>query len=441
MSSYITRKTIGDTKWFKRDRFGMFIHFGLYALPARREWVKSFERTKEEKYQKYFDNFNPDLLDAKEWALWAKKSGMKYAILTTKHHDGFCLFDSKYTDYKSTNTPYKKDIVREFVDALRAEGLRVGFYYSLIDWHHPEFPIDVLHPRRDDKNAEELDKGRDMKKYAEYMRNQLSELLTNYGKIDILWTDFSYPVDPVKCKPWMQFDGAKGAQQWETEKMIELVRSIQPDIIINNRAGIDQDVWTPEQVQATEWVKHKETGELVTWESCQTFSGSWGYHRDESSWKSPEMLIKMLIKTVALGGNLIMNVGPTGRGCFDYRAQNSLQAFADWMKYNSRSIYGCTMAEPEFCAPDGTVLTQSECGKRLYIHILDYPFSRLEFKNLADKIEYASLLCDGSEILYTLNSASNNCEGGDIEVENSVFFQIPVIKPRDIVPVIEVILK
>lgn len=441
MSSHITRKTIGDTKWFMHDRFGMFIHFGLYAIPARREWVKSIERMKEEKYQRYFNNFNPDLLDAKEWASWAKKAGMKYAILTTKHHDGFCLFDSKFTSYKSTNTPYKKDIVREFVDAFRAEGLRVGFYYSLIDWHHPEFPIDVLHPRRDDKNAEELDKGRNMKKYAEYMRNQLTELLTNYGKIDILWTDFSYPTEPKAYRPWMQFDGGKGAEQWESEKLIAVARKLQPNIIINNRAGIEQDLWTPEQVQATEWVKHKETGELVTWESCQTFSGSWGYHRDESSWKSPEMLIKMLIKTVALGGNLIMNVGPTARGDFDYRAKASLQAFADWMKYNIRSIYGCTMAEPEFVAPQGTYLTQSEDGKRLYVHLFDYPFSRLEFKNLADKIEFAVFLNDGSEILYTVNSASNNCEGGDVEAENSVFFNLPVIKPNEIVPVIEIILK
>ena len=153
MSSYIRKKTPGNTEWFVHDRFGMFLHFGLYSLGARDEWCKTTELMSEEKYQVYFDHFNPDLYDAREWAKKAKAAGMKYAVLTTKHHDGFCLFDSKYTDYTVMNTPYGKDIVREFVDAFRAEGLGVGFYYSVIDWHHPEFPIDQIHPRRKDPDA------------------------------------------------------------------------------------------------------------------------------------------------------------------------------------------------------------------------------------------------------------------------------------------------
>ena len=192
MSSYVTKKTPGDTAWFTHDRFGMFIHWGLYSMPARHEWIKTRERIPEEKYDKYFKYFNPDLFDAREWARQAKAAGMKYAVLTTKHHEGFCLFDSKYTDYKSTNTPCGKDIVREYVDAFRAEGLKIGFYYSLIDWHHPDFTVDMIHPRRDDPDAQKLNEGRDMHRYAEYMRNQVTELLTNYGKIDILWFDFSY---------------------------------------------------------------------------------------------------------------------------------------------------------------------------------------------------------------------------------------------------------
>ena len=312
MSSYVTRKTPGDTAWFRHDRFGMFIHFGLYALPSRHEWVKNHECTPEEKYQKYFDHFNPDLFDAREWARQAKAAGMKYAVLTTKHHEGFCLFDSQYTDYKSTNTPFGRDLVREYADAFRAEGLKVGFYYSLIDWHHPDFPIDMLHPRRNDPDAFEQNQGRDMHKYAEYMRNQVRELLTNYGKIDILWFDFSYSGNkPEPGKEWMK---GKGKDDWEAEELIALARSLQPGIIIDNRTELEQDLWTPEQYQPLEWIRHKETGELVTWEACQTFSGSWGYFRDETSWKSPEMLVRMLVNTVALGGNLLMNVGPTSRG-------------------------------------------------------------------------------------------------------------------------------
>ena len=253
MSDYITRKTPGDTAWFTHDRFGMFIHFGLYALPARHEWVKSAEEISEEKYDTYFRHFNPDLCDPREWARQAKTAGMKYAVMTTKHHEGFCLFDSKYTDYKSTNTPYGRDIIREYADAFRAEGLHVGFYYSLIDWHHPDFTIDWVHPRRNEENAQQLNEGRDMHRYAEYMRNQVTELLTNYGKIDILWLDFSYTDKPADAKDWMV---GKGKDAWEAEKLIETARSLQPDIIINNRTEIDQDIWTTEQYQPMEWVKY-----------------------------------------------------------------------------------------------------------------------------------------------------------------------------------------
>ena len=319
MSSYVTRKTPGDTAWFTHDRFGMFIHWGLYSMPARHEWIKMREEIPEEKYDKYFKYFNPDLFDAREWARQAKAAGMKYAVLTTKHHEGFCMWDTQYSDYKCTNTPAGRDLVREYVDAFRAEGLHIGFYYSLIDWHHPQFPIDMNHPRRDDPDAYEQSKDRDMRVYAEYMRNQVRELLTNYGKIDVLWFDFSYSGRvPEKGKEWMK---GKGKDDWEAEKLIALARELQPGIMIDNRTEIEQDLWTPEQYQPLEWVRHKETGELVVWEACQTFSGSWGYYRDETTWKSPEMLIRMLVNTVALGGNLLMNVGPTSRGYFDARAE------------------------------------------------------------------------------------------------------------------------
>lgn len=439
MSSYITRKTPGNTEWFKHDRFGMFIHFGLYALPARHEWIKTLEFISEEKYQKYFENFNPDLFDAKEWARKAKKAGMKYAVLTTKHHEGFCLFDSRYTDYKITNTPFGRDLVKEYVEAFRAEGLKVGFYYSLIDWHHPDFPIDINHPRRRDPDAPELDRGRDMHKYCEYMRNQVRELLTNYGKIDILWFDFSYEQGHPEARDWMQFGGGKGKNEWEAEELIATARSLQPDIIIDNRTQIEQDIDTPEQWQPTEWPRHKETGELLVWEACQTFSGSWGYHRDEQTWKSPEILINMLIDTVSCGGNLLMNVGPTGRGDFDYRADNALEEFGKWMKHNSRSIYGCTMAEPEFTAPPGTKLTQSEDGSRLYIHLQKYPILGLKMDCLYGKIDYIQFLHDSSELIYREYDNSVNATMGDFSAK--VFIELPAVKPPFITPVIEVILK
>lgn len=441
MSSYKVRKTPGDTTWFRHDRFGMFIHWGLYAMPARHEWIKTREFIPEEKYDLYFKHFNPDLYDPKEWARQAKAAGMKYVVLTSKHHEGFCLWDSQYTDYKCTNTPAGRDLIREFVDAFRAEGLRIGFYYSLIDWHHPEFPIDRLHPRRNDPDAAEKNKSRDMKKYAQYMRDQVTELLTNYGKIDILWFDFSYGHTDRPEDRTAPLEMGKGKFDWESEALIATARAINPDIIINNRTQIEQDLWTPEQYQAKDWPRDKD-GNLVTWEACHTFSGSWGYYRDETSWKSPEMLIQMLINTVALGGNLLMNVGPTARGFFDYRAEAALRAYADWMKYNSRSIYGCTMAEPELLplCPNGCKFTQSKDGKRLYIHLFEYPFEYLELYGFAGKVEYAQFLHDGSELLCSEKVSVASQEGlaarGDL-----LAIKLPIVKPPVIVPVIELFLK
>ena len=439
MSSYVTKKTPGDTAWFVQDRFGMFIHFGLYAMPARNEWIMTWEKMTQEHYQNYFENFNPDLFDAREWARTAKAAGMKYAVLTAKHHDGFCLFDSKYTDFKSTNTPFGRDLVKEYADAFRAEGLKVGLYYSLLDWHHPDFVIDDRHPLRDHPDAVEMNKQRDQKKYAQYMRDQVTELLTNYGDISILWFDFTYNtvVDPVK---YPYFSG-KTKEDWESEKLIEVARTLRPGIIIDNRSGIDQDLSTPEQNQPDQWPRHKQTGELLTWEACQTFSGSWGYFRDEMSWKSPKMLIEMLCKTVSLGGNLLMNVGPCARGYLDKRAVNALDAYAEWMKYNSRSIYGCTMAEPEFKAPKGTVLTQSVDGKRLYIHFFSYPFFNFMMEDMAGKVKYAQFLHDGSEILYSEGKPSDMIGERAADNEKAIYFRVPTVQPDVLVPVIGLILK
>lgn len=438
MSSYQTRPTPGDTAWFSKSRFGMFIHWGLYAMPARHEWIKTREKIPEAHYAKYFKYFDPDLYDPKAWAKQAKAAGMKYVVFTTKHHEGFCMFDSQYTDYKCTNTPAGRDLTAELVEAFRAEGLRVGFYYSLIDWHHPDFPIDMLHPRRDDPDALEQNEGRDVKKYAAYMRNQVRELLTNYGKIDILWFDFSYSGRVGEGnQAWMR---GKGKDDWEAEELIALARSLQPGIIIDNRTELEQDLWTPEQYQPLEWIRHKETGELVTWEACQTFSGSWGYYRDETSWKSPEMLIRMLVNTVSLGGNLLMNVGPTARGYFDKRAEAALKVYADWMQVNARSIYGCTMAEPEFIAPADCRLTQSADGKRLYVHLFAYPFAHLQLRGMAGKVDYAQFLHDASELNITEGSVRHFSEGA-AKADDLLVIELPPVKPDVLVPVIELMLK
>lgn len=443
-NSFKTRPTPGKTEWFVADRFGMFIHWGLYALPARHEWVKFNEKVSEEKYEKYFKYFDPDLYDPKQWAKMAKAAGMKYVVLTTKHHEGFCLWDSQFTDYKATNTSAGRDLIKPYVEAFRDEGLKVGFYYSLIDWHHPEFPIDILHPRNNNQEYIDSNKNRDMKKYAEYMRNQVRELLTNYGKIDILWFDFSYAAEEFKNMLALAFNTnvnislpGKGKDDWEAEALLKMVREIQPDIIVDNRTEIEQDLWTPEQFQPREWVKHEETGELVVWETCQTFSGSWGYYRDELTWKSPEMLVRMLINTVSCGGNLLLNVGPTSRGEFDSRAVTALSSMGEWMHSNSRSIYGCTASN--FSAPVDCRYTQN--GKHLYLHILAWPFKQLFLDGLAGKIDYAQFLHDGSEVLFNdMEPGKGNFLTAEGK-ESEVVMEVPVVKPNVIIPVIEIFLK
>lgn len=420
--------TQGNTEWFVHDRFGMFIHWGLYALAARHEWVKNREELSDAAYQKYFDHFNPDLYDPHQWAQVARDAGMNYVVVTTKHHEGFCLWDSKLTDYKAPNTPYGKDVLRPLVEAFRAAGLKIGFYYSLIDWHHPHFPIDGFHPLHNHPDALEWNKQRDIRIYAAYVHDQVRELLTDFGPIDIIWFDFSYPKYEYRGMP------GKGREDWRSEELLRLVRELQPAIIVNNRLDLPAeyaDVHTPEQFQPRSWVH--VNGKPVVWETCQTFSGSWGYYRDEYTWKSPEQLIQMLINTVACGGNLLMNVGPTARGTFDERALNALRVYRDWMRLHARSIYGCTQSE--FTAPPDCRFTQN--GKRLYLHIFAWPFRHLHIDGLAGRVEYAQLLNDASEIRFQ-DAASHQDEAvsGD-----TLTLELPVRKPDVVVPVVELFLK
>lgn len=420
--------------WWTHDRFGMFIHWGIYSLPARHEWVQLYEKIPHADYRKYFDHFNPDLYDPKEWAAKAKAAGMKYVVITTKHHDGFCLWDTKYTDYKVTNTPYGKDLIKPLVEAFRAEGIRVGFYYSLIDWHHPHFAFDRSHPPvpTDLEERKKANAGRNMDIYRQYMKDQLLELLTDYGRIDELFMDFSYPGE-----------GGKGHEDWDSEGLLKLIRELQPHIIVDNRMDMEHTDWgwdfvTPEQFMPQEWPTVR--GERVPWETCQTFSGSWGYHRDEYSWKSVHQLIVMLVETVSKGGNLLLNVGPTARGTFDDRANERLDGLARWMKFHNRSIYGCTQAPDEFETPQNCLMTYNPTTRRLYIHVLEWPFKSLHLPGFKDKFKYAQLLNDGSEIKFRTQTQKG---GSTIETskESDVILSLPVERPDVEVPVIELFLE
>lgn len=425
-----TLSSTADTTWFTHARFGMFIHWGLYSQAARHEWVKHRECITSEDYRKYVEVFNPDLYDPRAWARAAREAGMKYFVITTKHHEGFCLWDSKHTDYKATNTPCGKDLLKEMVEAFRAEGLRVGFYYSLIDWHHEEFPVDRNHPQRNDTAFRQKTKDRDVSKYAAYMRAQVRELLTEFGPIDILWFDFSYPGK----------DG-KGHEDWESEALVKMIRELQPSVMINNRLDLPGvgDLVTPEQYVPAE-APTDEDGNAQVWEGCQTFSGSWGYHRDESSWKSVPMLVQMLVNHVSRGGNLLLNVGPTARGEFDARALDRLQGIGEWMKRHSRSIYGCTQAPAEFVAPLDCRYTWNPETNRLYCHIFAWPFKELHLPGMAGKIKYAQLLNDASEVQFRSPQTDVHANLNAKTPQGAVTLELPTTMPNVEVPVVELFL-
>ncbi len=437
-----TMKTPGDVEWFKKDRFGLFIHWGLYAMPARHEWIKSKEKMTDEHYQRYFSRFDPDLYDPNLWAKHAADAGMKYFVVTTKHHDGFCLWDSKLTDYKSTNTPAGRDLIRPMVDAFRAAGLRAGFYHSLIDWHHPDYVIDSSnHPLRDHPDRDKFNATRDQTKYQAYLHGQVRELLTEYGDIDVLWFDFSFP---DKAHP-DDFTKGKGHLAWDSRRLYDMIRELAPNIILTDRLDLTDmplsggDIKTPEQAQPLGWVHIDHDGRKVpvTWEACQTFSGSWGYHRDEMNWRDTDQLLRTLIDCVSKGGSLLLNVGPTGRGEFDARAISRLQGMGDWMKRHGRSIYGCTQAPEGITAAPDSRLTYNPDTNRLYLHLFAWPYKHVHVPGAVGKVKYAQLLHDASEVGLGMDEWHAN----QISLTgNDLTLILPQTRPDVAVPVIEMYL-
>ncbi len=383
------------TEWYRDARFGMFIHWGLYAIPACGEWLRGSAELTAEQYEPYMDEFTAENYDPKEWARLAKKAGMKYAVLTAKHHDGFCLFDSKLTDFKSTNAPCGRDLVREFLDAFRAEGIRVGLYFSVIDWRHPDFPHygDMFHPMRN--NPECSNENRDFDRYLEFMFGQIRELLTNYGKLDIMWFDFSY--GDMKC------------EKWKASELIEMVRSIQPDVVIDNRlegsaedAGsirtldptpYSGDFASPEQMIPPDGLRDAG-GNPIPWESCVTLNDHWGYAANDHHYKSAKMVIRMLVDCVSKDGNLILNVGPNAKGEIPEESAEILEEVGRWMKKNGRSIYGCGYAG--IPKPEWGRFTRN--GNRLYAHVMEEQAGAICLPGMAGMVEKMRRVSDNTVV-------------------------------------------
>ena len=416
-----------------RERgFGLFVHWGLYALPARSEWLRHRERLSNADYQRYFDHFYPDLYDPDEWAAAAEAAGARYLVVTTKHHDGFCLWDTALTEYRATRTAWGRDLIAPLVTALRERDLGVGFYHSLIDWHHPQFPIDGLHPERD--NPVVRAQPRDIAQYREYLHGQVRELLTGYGRIDELWLDFSYRNHVHEGVPvW----GGKGAADWGSEQLLAMVRQMQPGILVNDRLDIPGDFVTPEQYQPS--APPTRDGRPVPWEACQTLNGSWGYDRDNLDYKSPDLLLRMLVDTVSKDGSLLLNVGPTARGELDPRATGILTEIGRWMRQHGRAIYGA--GSSTFTPPPDCRYTQR--GDRLYLHLFAWPFEMVHLPGLAGRVAYAQFLHDGSEVRQGQPDPDDEpyATRPGAQPSDVVTLEVPVRRPDVAIPVIELFLR
>ncbi|PWT92099.1 MAG: alpha-L-fucosidase [Blastocatellia bacterium] len=345
-----TTSTVEDRerrmRWWHEAKFGMFIHWGVYSTLGRHEWVMENEGIPAKEYEPYADSFKPKPTPARDWARLAKRAGMKYMVMTTKHHEGFCNFDSKLTSYCATKRGPGRDLVREYVEAARAEGLRFGFYYSLMDWHHPDGAISLK-----DEAAR--------RRFVDYIHGQVQELMTNYGKVDILWYDVAWPLDP------------KG---WESVEMNTMVRKLQPDIIINNRSKIPEDFDTPEQ--------RIEASQNRPWESCMTLNDSWGYQATDTNWKSPTTVIKNLITCARDGGNYLLNIGPTADGSIPPDSVRILSAVGDWMAKHGETIYLSDRCQPR----RGSYVSFTRKGNTLYAHVHYWPGETVVIGNLVQKV-------------------------------------------------------
>jgi alpha-L-fucosidase len=406
MSQETAKAEANRMDWWREARFGMFIHWGLYSIPAgewkgetdHAEWIRTTAKIPVEEYDKFVQQFNPVKFNAEDWVKTAKDAGMKYIVLTSKHHDGFCLFDSKYTDFDVMSTPFKRDILKELSDACRKYDMKICWYHSIMDWHNDDYL-----PRRDWETNRPSD-STSFNRYFGYLENQVKEIITNYGDISVLW-----------------FDG-EWESTWSHEYAIKLynfIRAIDPDIIINNRIDVYRegmgglssntealgDYGTPEQEIPETGVPGKD------WESCMTMNDHWGYNKFDNHWKSARELIYNLADIASKGGNYLLNVGPTSEGVFPQASLDRLKTIGAWMKVNGTSIYG-TQASPFKKAGFGKC-TQRETatGTRLYLHVFDWPKNRkLLVPDLLNEPVKAFLLSDKSETPLSLGKRNGSIE-------------------------------
>ena len=408
-------------QWWRDARFGLFIHWGLYSVPAGvwgdktdyGEWIRTSAQIPLEEYDKFISQFNPVKFNAEEWVKMAKDAGMKYIVITSKHHDGFQLFNSQQSTYNVMSTPFKRDILKELSDACHKYGMKICWYYSIMDWHHPDYL-----PRRD-WEITRSSQSANFERYLEYMKAQLKELLSNYGDISVLW-----------------FDG-EWESTWNTKYGLELynfVRSLQPNIIINNRVGAGRsgmegftkdgkfsgDFGTPEQTIPATGLPG------VDWETCMTMNDHWGYNKNDNNWKSSKEILQMLTDIVSKGGNYLLNIGPTAEGVFPQQSIERLNDIGKWMKVNSESIYE-TKASPFKNLDFGRcTINMIEKDTRLYLHVFNWPINgKLILPGIYNFPIQAYLLSDPKKTLLKV-----------IRDEDALILKVPAVPPDSINSVI-----
>jgi len=389
------------TAWFRQAKFGMFIHWGPYSLASvEASWPimvpgrKGYPAISEADYRALPQRFNPVKFDPYAWIRLAKAAGQRYMVFTTKHHDGFAMFDSAFTDYKITNTPYKKDIVAELAAACRSEHMPLGFYYSPPDMNHPGYR-DTRRPASENWRGEP--ERPEWPLYLDYMQLQLTELLTRYGPVAIIW-----------------FDGLGRQMIYDPHRFHKLIRELQPDCLINNRIGLPGDYETPEQfvpkiiprlglrIAGTSQTDQPavpplpKPEEFRLWETCMTINNTWAYNKHDTNYKSVTQLIRTLVEVASKGGNLLLNVGPTPEGTIQPEFEERLRAIGEWLKVNGEAIYGTTYGPLQNLSFGRSTAK----GNVIYLHVFDWPSGSLEVSGLNSKVREAVLLATKKSLAF-----------------------------------------
>lgn len=383
-----TPSNLEAREWFQDAKFGLFVHWGVYAVPADGEWIMQIKKISKKDYEKLPAFFNPIAYDPAEWVSMVKRAGMKYITITSKHHDGFAMFDSKVSDYDIVDrSPYGKDVLKMLADECHKQGIKLFFYYSQLDWHHNDY-----YPRGNTGNATGRPDEGDWYKYLDYMDAQLTELLTNYGEIAGIWFD-----------GWWDKKNA----DWRLEKTYKLIHDLQPQCLVGSnhhqapKPGEDFQMFEKDLPghNTTGFSEESEIGTLPL-ETCETMNGAWGFNLTDNRYKSTGDLVHYLVKAAGYNANFLLNVGPMPNGKIQSEFVERLEDVGEWMDKYSETIYG-TRGGP---VPPGRWGVTTQKANKVYIHLLDPTGTSLLLPALDQKIKRIYFYDDHSKVDYLNNS-------------------------------------